>query len=476
MPDDARPSLPVRNPRTGEVDAQLQVETSEISARVERLRSGQIQWAASPIEARAAALIRLADALSDGRQALADALEADTGRRKIAAQEVDGVIASLRGWAGAAPHLISDPWTGGRSNPKLKHRPQFSPFPLVGVISPWNFPLTLSMIDTIPALLAGCAVLIKPSEVTPRFAEPLRQIIEAAGLSDVLALVLGDGATGVALIQHVDAVCFTGSVATGRKVALACAERLIPAFLELGGKDPLIVLPGADLEAATDAALRGSVLSTGQACQSIERIYVPAADYAAFLARLTEKAKAARLNWPEITAGEIGPIIFDKQADILQRHIDDAVAKGAQILSGGRLHNHGGGLWLEPTVLAKVDHAMSVMTEETFGPILPVMAYETLEEAIALANDSAYGLSAAVFGPDLDSAEAVARDIDAGAVSLNDAALTALFYEAEKHAFKASGLGGSRMGPAGFHRFLRRKALIANTGAPTPLAAFAEDA
>ena len=350
------------------------------------------------------------------------------------------------------------------------------PYSLVGVISPWNFPLTLSMIDTIPALLAGCTVIIKPSEVTPRFVEPVMAAIKDAGLQDVLTFVQGDGATGGALIDHVDAVCFTGSVATGRKVAAAAAGNMIPAFLELGGKDPLIILESADLEKATDAALRGSILSTGQACQSIERIYVARSIHDAFLPRLTEKAKSVELNWPDIGRGPLGPIIFAKQADTLQAHIDAAVTKGARVMSGGTVENHGGGKWLLPTILADVTHEMDVMRDETFGPVLPVMAFDSVEDAIALANDTEFGLSAAGFAGTLEEAETVGRQIEAGGVSLNDAALTALFHEAEKHSFKLSGIGGSRMGPAGFQRFLRRKALIANTGAPAPIGAFAEDA
>ncbi|MEL7541219.1 MAG: aldehyde dehydrogenase family protein, partial [Pseudomonadota bacterium] len=269
---------------------------------------------------------------------------------------------------------------------------------------------------------------------------------------------------------------FTGSVATGRKVAAAAAGNMIPAFLELGGKDPLIVLESADLDKATDAALRGSVLSTGQACQSIERIYVAESIHDAFLEQLTAKAQTVELNWPDIGRGHLGPIIFDKQAATLQAHIDDAVAKGARVMSGGTVENHGGGKWLLPTILVGATHEMDVMRDETFGPLLPVMAFSTVEEAIALANDTEFGLSAAVFAGTLEEAEAVGRQIEAGGVSLNDAALTALFHEAEKHSFKLSGMGGSRMGPAGFQRFLRRKALIANTGTPAPIGAFAEDA
>lgn len=472
-----RGAIRVRNPRTGEHDYEFAPYAAEdIEPIAARLREAQPAWAALSLEERGMRLQAFATALRAHRDGIADALEIDTGRRRIARLEVDGVAASIESWIAQAPALLPEGWSEGKRNPAIRHAPQFVPYGLVGVISPWNFPLTLSMIDTIPALLAGCAVMIKPSEVTPRFIKPLEQAIAEAGLADLLALAPGDGETGAALIEAVDAACFTGSVPTGRKVAAACAARLIPAFLELGGKDPLIVTASADLDQATNAALRGSVLSTGQACQSIERIYVDQTIYDQFTERLAGKALAVRLNWPDITQGELGPLIFDRQADILKAHIEDALAKGARLLCGGEIEHHGGGLWLRPTVLADVTHEMAVMRDETFGPIMPVMACNGVDEAVALANDTEYGLSAAVFAGSLEEAESVGRRIDAGAVSLNDAALTAMFHEAEKHAFKCSGLGGSRMGPAGFQRFLRRKALIANTGAPAPIGAFAEDA
>jgi len=469
--------LQARDPRTGELDFQFEASSREdIERRANRLRAAGQDWQALGMDGRMAKLGELSDALSEHREAIAARLSVDTGRRAIAGREVDGVIGSIFGWLAQAPQLLPEGWNEGRNNPAIRHAPQFVPYSLVGVISPWNFPLTLSMIDTIPALLAGCTVMIKPSEVTPRFVDPVMAAIDAAGMSDVLTFVQGDGATGGALIDHVDAICFTGSVPTGRKVAAAAAGNMIPAFLELGGKDPLVVLESADIDKATDAALRGSVLSTGQACQSIERIYVARSIEETFLEVLIEKAKAVELNWPDIGRGHLGPIIFDKQADTLTAHIDDAVAKGARILTGGKVENHGGGKWLLPTILADATHEMAVMREETFGPVMPVMAFDAKEDAIRLANDTVFGLSAAVFAGTLDEAEAVGREIEAGAVSLNDAALTALFHEAEKHSFKASGMGGSRMGPAGFQRFLRRKALIANTGAPAPIGAFAEDA
>lgn len=470
-------TIPVRNPRTGETDAWITPPTVEaLDAIVARLRAAQAEWAKESIEARMERLKRWADAIETDQAAIAKALEADTGRRRVAMLEVQGAIASIRGWAVSAPQLAPKAdWAAGRSNAQLKHTGQYVPYQLVGVISPWNFPLTLSLIDSIPALAAGCAVIVKPSEVTPRFVEPLIRTIDQAGLSDLICFTPGAGETGQQLIERSDLVCFTGSVPTGRKVAASAAANLIPAFLELGGKDPLIITESADLDQAVTAALRGSVLSTGQACQSIERIYVPRSLHGAFLDKLVPAAEAVRLNWPDIEAGEIGPLIFSKQADIIAAQIEDARTKGATVHTGGEVETHGGGKWLRPTVISGVDHSMAVMTEETFGPVLPVMAYEGIEEAIRLANDTVYGLSAAVFAGTLEEAEGVARQLDAGAVSLNDAALTALFYEAEKQSFKASGLGPSRMGAAGLTRFFRRKALIANTGAPMGLEAFREE-
>lgn len=470
-------SMQIRNPRTGAFDYTIEpCRVDDIKAEASRLRKAQAAWSSLTIDERGARLLAFAQVLQEHADEIGAALEADTGRRKIALLEIAGVIGSIRGWASQISALLPEGWTKGRSNPAIRHSPQFVPYQLVGVISPWNFPLTLSMIDTVPALLAGCAVLLKPSEVTPRFIKPLQKAIGQAGLDDVLAVVAGDGQTGADLIDAVDAVCFTGSVATGRKVSAAAAGRMIPAFLELGGKDPLIILESANIEHASDAALRGSVLSTGHACQSIERIYVARRIYEPFLDLLVEKARAVRLNWPDIHCGEVGPIIFDKQADILKAQLEDASLKGARILTGGEIEMHGGGLWLRPTVVTQVNHDMLLMRDETFGPVMPVMAFETQEEVIALANDTVFGLSAGVFAGTLEEAEVVARRIDAGAVSLNDAALTGLFYEAEKHSFKLSGMGGSRMGQSGFQRFMRRKALIANTGAPAPLQAFAEDA
>lgn len=466
----------VKNPRTGVVDYHIDaLDSDEVAAAAAVLRSHQPTWLARGMTGRGEALISLSNAIEARADDIIAALEKDTGRREISGQEVMGVIGSLRGWAALAPTLLpGTDWVQGRMKPNFKHQNDFVPYAVVGVISPWNFPMTLSFIDSIPALMAGTCVLIKPSEVTPRFADVVSLAIKDAGLSNVLCFVQGDGLTGAALVDNVDCLCFTGSVSTGRKVAVKAAENLIPANLELGGKDPLIITANADMDTATSLALRTSVLATGQACQSIERVYVPRTHYDEFLKQLTRKAEAVALNFPDISDGHIGPFIFGSQAAVVAAQIKDATAKGARVLTGGEILTHGGGQWLRPTVIADVTHDMDIMREETFGPVIPVMAYDTIDEAVALANDTTFGLSAAVYAGSIDDARDIASRIDVGAISLMDGALTGQYFEAGKQSFKNSGLGPSRMGANGFLRFFRQKAYIANTITPLTIDDFAE--
>ncbi len=468
--------IEVKNPRSGQADYQIiGLGPVELSTLAQTARAAQREWLSRGMSARGLALTRFADAAETHFEDIAKALEVDTGRRQIARSEVSGFIGQLRGWAVQASLLMpADEWQQGRMKPNFKHMQDYVPYSLVGVISPWNFPLTLSFIDAIPALMAGACVMIKPSEVTPRFADALRPVIEDAGLNGIITFVQGGGDTGAALIDCVDNVCFTGSVPTGRKVAIAAAKNLIPANLELGGKDPMIITQSANIDIATTLTLRASVLATGQACQSIERVYVPRALYKDFTELLAAKAKEVRLTWPNIERGHIGPFIFDRQADIVAAQIAEAVQQGARVLSGGEILTHGGGRWLAPTVLADVTHEMTIMREETFGPVIPVMAYDTPDEAITLANDTEYGLSAAVFAGSIDEAKDIGNKINAGAISLMDGALTGQYFEAGKQAFGHSGLGPSRMGADGFLRFFRQKAYIANTVAPLTLDDFAE--
>lgn len=472
--------MKVRNPRTGELDYAVDpLGAADITAIASRLRSAQADWAALPPDARSAALRALADAIERHRAPIAEALTADTGRGAISRVEVESAIRTARRWADQAPGLITagQPHNLPTSVPGIETSTRLVPYPLVGVISPWNFPLTLSLIDAIPALAAGCAVIVKPSEVTPRFIRPLQEAIaEVPEIAAMLALVEGDGATGSALIEAVDYVAFTGSVATGRKVSEAAARRLIPASLELGGKDAMIVLATADPDRAADVALRASVLNNGQACQSIERIYVARAIADPFVEALVRKARAARLNHPDLASGEVGPFIFDRQAAIVAEQLRDARERGARILTGGEIEELDGGLYLRPTVVTEVTPDMALMREETFGPVLPVTPFDTVEEAIALANSGEFGLSASVLAGTAEEAECVAVRLNAGGVSINDGSLTGLVWEVEKSSFGASGVGPSRMGASGLLRFFRKQALIRQTGAPLPLAAYAEEA
>lgn len=468
--------MAVKNPRTGEADYEItSASAKDIATLTNSFRKAQLNWRTQGLEDRCKALLELANAIEADTAVVQAALSIDTGRRNLAEMEVLGVIGNMRAWAALAPALMPEPeWQQGRAKPNFKHMNEYVPFEVVGVISPWNFPMTLSFIDAIPALLAGACVVIKPSEVTPRFADSLMPAIAKAGMSDVLTFIQGGGATGAALVDHVDCICFTGSVSTGKKVAVKAAENLIPANLELGGKDPLIITMDSDIDDATTLALRSTILATGQACQSIERIYVPRAIYSDFITRLASKANTVKLNYPDISNGHIGPFIFDKQASIVAAQIEDAVNKGARVLSGGEILRHGGGYWLEPTVIADVTHDMDIMREETFGPVVPVMAYDTIDDAIRLANDTEFGLSGGVFARNIDEAHAIAQHIDAGAISLMDAALTGQYFEAGKQSFKHSGLGPSRMGANGFLRFFRQKAYIANTTSPLTIEDFRE--
>lgn len=463
------------NPRTGQADYVFAPATlDEVAQKAADLRSAQPAWLSSGLKARTEALLKWADAIEANRLDVITALSIDTGRWFLSETEVDGAVRNLRRWAALAPKMLGEdlhgPVLGSNLISSVKYQNQAVPYALSGFISPWNFPVTLSLIDAVPALAAGSAVLIKPSEVTPRFVAPLLKTLEAVPeLKAVVGFVLGDGSIGQALIEQVDLVCFTGSVATGRKVAEAAARRFIPASLELGGKDPVIILETADLDQAVDSVLRGGLSNSGQACLSIERVYVQSSVHDAFLSKLGDKAGKLSLNWPDMHQGNLGPLIHAPQANLIEGQIKDAVAKGARIITGGEIQTHGGGRWCPPTVLADVTHDMEIMREETFGPVLPVMAFNTIDEAIALANDTSFGLSGSVIAGTLEEAVPIAEQINAGGLSVNDCALTIVTYEPEKNSFGLSGMGGSRMGPTSINRFIRRKALIMQSGTPVPL-------
>ncbi|WP_417613875.1 aldehyde dehydrogenase family protein [Parasphingorhabdus sp.] len=471
--------MKIRNPRTGEADYKIHpLDAEAIEAEAKRLREGQTDWAAKTPKQRGEVLNRWADAIEANLGDIVPAVTADTGRAGISKIEVISVAGQIRRWTEQAPELIAtgQPTGQATSQPGITTSTELVPYQLIGVISPWNFPMILALIDAIPALMAGCAVLVKPSEVTPRFIRPLMEIVRSIPeLAAVLSLIEGDGATGAAMIGNVDYVCFTGSVATGRKVGEAAAAAFIPASLELGGKDPMIILADADAEKAAAIALRSSIVNSGQACQSIERIYIARAIADRFLENLVRQAEAVELNYPDINKGHVGPFIFAKQAEIVQNQLDDAMARGAKLLAGGAVEKLGGGLYLKPTVLKDVTPDMQIISEENFGPVIPVTVFDDIEEAIAQANDSKFGLSAAVVSGSIEEAEKIASRLNAGAVSINDGSLTSMIWEAEKSSFGYSGLGASRMGFSGLTRFFRKRVLIRQSGDAAKIAAFAEE-
>jgi succinate-semialdehyde dehydrogenase / glutarate-semialdehyde dehydrogenase len=467
----ARAPLPVRNPRTGEIDLHITPASEpEIAAVCRRLKAAQPAWGEAPIEHRVEVMRRWVERLKAHRAALVEADSIDTGGGQISQVAPDMVIGSILRLAAHAPAQFRELRRAGKSPsmPHIQFDTNLKPYPLLGVIGPWNAPLMLSTLHAIPALFAGCAVIVKPSEVAPRFVRPMLQTIaEVPELAQVLTFVLGDAETGQAIIEHVDIVNFTGSVPNGRKVAEACAKRFIPAMLELGGKDPVIVTQSADLDRAATAVLRGAATSTGQVCFSIERVYVHESVHDAFVARLVAQSARVELNFPDPRRGQIGPFISARQAEIVDGHIDEALAKGAKLACGGKSINLGGGLYMYPTVLIDVRHDMSIMRDETFGPVMPVMRYSSEAEAIDLANDTYYGLSAAVIAGTPAEGRRIADRLEAGVVSVQDTFLTfAGFGVAEWQSFKFSGMGGR--GP-GLASFMRKQAVLVNTGRPESL-------
>jgi succinate-semialdehyde dehydrogenase / glutarate-semialdehyde dehydrogenase len=474
MSDTEARSIPVRNPRTGGVEFSFPAATAEdIAQKAARLRRNQRVWAARPIAERIGIMRRWVAELIAHAKVIGAADGADTGGCHTSQFTAFIAVANINGWCEDAEAVLTRAHVSGQSvtMPSVSIRSQLVPYPLVGVISPWNAPMMLSLLDAVPALFAGSAVLLKPSEVTPRFVTPLMHTVSRVPeLAEVFDVVLGDGRTGQDVVANVDLVCFTGSVPNGRKVAVACAQRLIPCFLELGGKDPAIITADADIDRATTAVLRGGVYATGQVCYSVERVYVHESIHDRFVAELVAKAKKVTLNDQNPLDGHIGPFIFVRQPQIVESHLADAVAKGAKILTGGVTESLGGGLYMRPTIVTDVDHTMRLMQEETFGPVLPVMRFSTTAEAIALANDTEFGLTASVIAGTEAEGLRIAEQVNAGSVFVQDTFLTfAKLRKIGTHSFGVSGLGGSRTGPDSIMRFLRRKAILSNQGAPASI-------
>lgn len=458
-------SIAVENPATGEVVTAVPDLTAEqVAELAAKARVAQVGWHAIGFEGRARVMLRAQKWLMDNVERVIGTIVSETGKPWDDAQnaEISYAASAFGFWAKHADEYLGDERVRS-SNLLVKGKKllvRYQPLGLVGVIGPWNYPLTNSFGDCIPALMAGNAVILKPSEVTPLTSLLLAEGMKECGLpDDVFAVATGRGDTGRALVDEVDMIMFTGSTQTGRLVAKQAAERLIPCSLELGGKDPMIVLSDADLERAANAAVWSGFMNGGQTCVSTERVYVEAPVYDEFVAKVTEKASGLRQGVPSgFGAVDVGAVTFPPQAEIVERHVQDALAKGAKAVVGGK-RGEGPGRFFEPTVLVDVDHTMAAMTEETFGPTLPIMKVADAEEAIRLANDSPYGLAASVFSRDTARGEAVARRLQAGAVNVNDALLNYAALELPMGGWKASGLG-SRHGAGGIRKYCAQQAIL----------------
>jgi acyl-CoA reductase-like NAD-dependent aldehyde dehydrogenase len=457
-------SFEVHRPVDGSTIRTLPVDSSRRVAEVTaRVRAAQPEWEAMGPAGRRRWLESLRDWILDRQDELDDLVQEESGKvRADAALEAFYLLDAINFWCERGPAYLADE-TVVPHVPLLRHRRAkitYRPYPVAGIISPWNFPLILSLGDGIPALMAGCALVIKPSEFTPlALMELVRAWKQDLGAPDVLDVVNGMGETGEALIDECDFIQFTGSERTGKVVMKRAAETLTPVSLELGGKDPMIVTKDADLDRAANAATFGGLLNTGQICLSIERVYVEEPIYDAFVERVRSNVERLRQGADGRSySAELGAMTSPNQADIVSEHVEDARSKGAKVLTGGR-RKEGPGDWYEPTLIADADHSMTVMREETFGPVIPVMKVRDTEEALRLANDTTYGLGGAVFTEKAADGERIARRLEAGTVAVNDLFMTNYsVLGLPMGGWKHSGIG-YRHGAVGIRKFCRMESI-----------------
>jgi succinate-semialdehyde dehydrogenase/glutarate-semialdehyde dehydrogenase len=444
----ARRRLRLKSPATLEVIGEIECASREdVAAAVAKARAAQKSWAKlSPAE-RAKYVLRARDLVLKRQDDICATVIRETGKVPNDAMSME-IFASadvMTFYAKNAEKFLAPekrPVHGLLGMIKTL-RIAYKPLGVIGVITPWNGPFILSVNPVTQALLAGNAVILKGSEVTPESAKLVETIYREAGLPEGLMQVIhGDGQTGADLIESgVQKVSFTGSVATGRKVGEACGRLLIPCSLELGGTDAMIICGDALFEMATDAALYGSCINSGHYCCGTQRVYVVESIYEKFVARVAEKAKALRQGPQHGMDEDLGAVFWDRQMDIIEEHVADAVKKGARVLAGGRRNPNLKGLYYEATVLADCTPDMLVMTEETFGPVVCLQSVRDEAEAIRLTNDSPYGLNGTVFSKDREKAYQIALQMDTGSVCVNDIAVTYGVPEAPFGGVKASGVG-----------------------------------
>ena len=460
-------AIEVLDKNTATAVATLAVDDAgAVAAAAQRARAAQPGWEALPVKERVRLLKCARKEFLRDKDKIRDALAQETG--KVAFDvigELFAVCQDIGHFSKKAAKWLKPRKVGTFPLLGKKGLIVYQPFGLVGIISPWNAPLTLAMGDALPALFAGNAVLVKPSEITPL---AVRYAVEAFNRvlpPGVLQCLIGEGATGAALVDQVDMVAVTGSCQTGRRVMERASQRLTPVLLELGGKDPMIVLGDADIERATNAAAWGSCFMTGQVCMSVERIYVAREIAGEFTRRLREKIERLRTG-PDLPASsrEYGPFTGPRQIEIVESHVADALARGATLETGGQRFAHSGAShYFQPTLITNVTHDMKIMVEETFGPIACVMAFDDPEQAISFANNSEFGLNASIWTRDIQRGIAIAKRIQAGNVCVNDCILNAGVQGLPFGGIKQSGVGSRHGNEHGLHAFCYSKAIMIET-------------